>query len=548
MSTHVKTLIFVVGVCLGIVVGEVSGMASEVGVVVILLVITQAILVASSKKQVVREKSGREASALLIPLIIILFSLGLFIGIIRVQLVAEKTNFVCESICSFDAKIISSPETKNDYQIFNVHPLASNPTPLVSPDEAHPTSLELRGAHPTLLTSSDGASILDIQVRTALYPKHQIGETLKISGKVNIPDVIYPHDDKNNKSFDYASYLQTKNIGSEMTYPKIEVIDGEAHTTTSVLGRWKENLIERINLYVSDPASSLASGMLFGASSVSKELLQTFRIAGLSHIIVLSGFNIVIVIASILFVLAFVPLFLRIILASISVIIFVMMVGAEPSVVRATLMAFISLLAMLVGRAYMARQALIISLFAIIMYEPYSLMHDVSIHLSFLATMGLVYMSEPIEMFLKKYFSLTTTSSLREIFVTTVSAYFTTLPYIMYTFGTISLYALLSNIVVLPFIPVAMLLSFFVVVSSYLSHGLSLVFGFVDTQLINFLIGVARAIESLPFSYFQMTVSFTFMCLMYVFIFILIKYILYKIKNETTSRDKSGNLTDIIKY
>jgi competence protein ComEC len=263
---------------------------------------------------------------------------------------------------------------------------------------------------------------------------------------------------------------------------------------------------------------------------------------------VLSGFNIVIVIASILFVLAFLPLVLRITLASISVIIFVLMVGAEPSVVRATLMAFISLLAMLVGREYVARQALILSLLAIVMYEPYSLLHDVSIHLSFLATMGLVYMSEPIEIFLKKYFPITTKSSLREIFVTTISAYLATLPYIMYTFGTVSPYALFSNMVVLPFIPITMLLSFLVVVSSYFSHTLSMVFGFVDTWLINFLIGVARAIESLPFSYFQMTVSFTFMCLLYAFIFILVKYILFKIKNETGGRDKNGNLTDIIHY
>jgi competence protein ComEC len=135
------------------------------------------------------------------------------------------------------------------------------------------------------------------------------------------------------------------------------------------LGRWKENLISRIEMYVSSPASTLASGMLFGASSVSRELAQTFRTAGLSHIIVLSGFNIAIVIASILFVLAFLPLFLRITLASISVIVFIIMVGAEPSVVRATLMAFIGLLAMLVGREYVARHALILSFFVIVMYE-----------------------------------------------------------------------------------------------------------------------------------------------------------------------------------
>jgi len=70
-------------------------------------------------------------------------------------------------------------------------------------------------------------------------------------------------------------------------------------------------------------------------------------------------------------------------------------------VIRATLMSFVGLLAMLLGRAYVAKQALILSLLAIVMYEPYALMHDVSLHLSFLATAGIVYLSEPLEIFLR---------------------------------------------------------------------------------------------------------------------------------------------------
>ncbi len=515
-TTHAKTLTFVIGVCLGVVVGEVSMSASEVAVFAVVLILIQTGLYFWERKR--EQVSNNEVVAHLFsfPLITILFSLGLFLGIVRVQLVEPKTSFVCESICTFDAKIISSSETKNDYQIFNVHTLSS------------------------------GSDILDVQVSAPLYPKYQIGETLKISGKVNIPDVIYPHGDT--KAFDYESYLRTKNIGSEISYPKIEVINIEAHTFGESLGRWKENLILRIDKYVSPPASSLAGGMLFGASSVSKDLLQTFRVAGLSHIIVLSGFNIVIVIVAILFVLSFLPLLLRIILASVSVIIFVMMVGAEPSVIRATLMAFIALLAMITGREYVARQAFIISLFVIVMYEPYSLLNSVSIHLSFLATMGLVYMSEPIKIFLQKYFPLEKTSSLREIFVTTISAYLATLPYIMYTFGTMSVYALLANILVLPFIPIAMLVSFLIVVGSYLSNTLASLFGFVDTLLINFLIWIARGIESLPFSSFTLTISFAVMCTMYVLIFLFIKYIFFKNKNETNVTYDKDYISDVIPY
>lgn len=517
---HAKTLTFVTGVLLGIVCGEISSFSSDVAMFAILLVCVQgAIYFVERKRKLVSEAEGL-THQFSFSLITILFSFGLFIGIVRVQLMEEKVKYVCESTCSFNVRIISSPEEKNEYQIFKAHPISA------------------------------GSEMYDIQIRTTLYPKYKIGETLKVGGKVTVINTIVPHDDSknNNKIFDYASYLRTKNIGSEMIYPSVEVVDGETLTFSDVLGRWKEDLVTRIDKYVSQSESSLASGMLFGKSSISKDLLQTFRVAGLSHIMVLSGFNIVIVIASILFVLAFLPLVIRITLASISVVVFVLMVGAEPSVIRAMLMSFVGLLAMLLGRAYVARQALIISLFAIVMYEPYALLHDVSLHLSFLATMGLVYMSEPFKIIFQNYFSHIKSVSLKELLITTLSAYFSTLPYVMYTFGTVSPYAIIANILVIPFVPLTMLLSFLVVVSSYISGIFSTVFGFVDTLLISFIIFIAKMVESLPLSSFVLNISFLAMCVTYLMIIISIKYILSKQNNETRVTIENGNLTDIISY
>lgn len=505
MTTHFKTFIFVAGVGLGIVVGEVSRFSSEVAVGALVFAVIQGIVM------VVGKWRGAVGTA---PLLVMLFSVGLFLGIIRVQLVEEKVSYVCASSCTYEAKTVSSPETKNDYQVFNVHPV--------------------------------GTETLDVQLRTPLYPKYEIGETLKISGKVLVPDVIPPHGGQ--KSFDYASYLLTKNVGSEMMFPHIEVLDVDAHTLTEVLGRWKENMIEKINLYISSPAASLASGMLFGNSSMSKELTQTFRVAGLSHIIVLSGFNIAVVISFILFVFAFLPILLRIGLASISVIFFVMMVGGEASVIRATLMAFIALLATLVGREYMAKQALIISLLLIVLYEPYALLHDVSLHLSFLATFGIVYVSEYMQRIIEKYFHFIHSESLIALLVTTLSAYLVTLPYIMYTFGTVSVYALIANVLVLPFVPVAMLLSFLVVSSSYAVPILATGIGFIASVIINFTIFIADATERLPFAYLHLQITSLEMCLLYIGIAFAVVYAVSKTKNETAHTDENGFLTDTISY
>ncbi len=509
MSAHFKTIIFVLGVLLGIVAGEVTSYSSEIALGAALLAVTQGALLVYRRWRAVDGGYG-------ISLLTILFSVGLFLGITRVQLVEEKTKYVCDASCTFEAKVATSPQIKNDYQVFSVSPLGVT-------DE-----------------------VLDVQIRTPLYPKYTIGETLKISGKVSEPNIMYPHSDK--KSFDYASYLLTRNVGSEMLFPKIEIVDSEAHSVPEYLGRWREGMVEKINLLVSSPASSLASGMLFGNFSMSKELTQTFRVAGLSHIVVLSGFNIAIVISFILFVFTFLPLTFRVVMASISVLLFVTMVGGEVGVIRATLMAFVSLLATFTGREYVAKQALIISLLLIVLYEPYALLHDVSLHLSFLATAGIIYISEPISVILKKYLPKLQSKSFLALLTTTLCAYFATLPYLMYTFGMVSVYALLANIVVLPFVPVTMLISFLVVSSSYVSDVLASFFGFIDTIIINGMIWVAEVVELLPFSYLSFEISFVTTCVVYLCIITVIAYLLTKTRDETKSTVENGFLTDTISF
>ena len=178
MSTHLKTILVVLSVCLGIGVSEVTNFGSEIAIISIIILFAQLLLILVCRQQTI------DNSKYIIPIITILICFGLFVGIIRSQFIEEKTNFICVESCTFDAKIISSPETRDAYQIFKVRNVKSDDI------------------------------TYDIQVRTPLYPKYQIGEIIKLSGKVTEPNIIFPHDE--NKIFDYASYLQTKNVGSEM--------------------------------------------------------------------------------------------------------------------------------------------------------------------------------------------------------------------------------------------------------------------------------------------------------------------------------------------
>ncbi len=498
MSTHIKTLIALAGIMVGIIVSEKTIYGTEVALVCLLLGVVQMGLsfFESYQEKKSRESSDTKNEEILknnthhfsIPLASGIFCIAVFLILVRVQFTEEKNSFVCETACEFRATVVSSPNIKDEYQIFSVQPEVSG----------------------------NVSDVYDIQIKTPLYPKYEVGDELHITGKVAPPYVSMPHEGK--KTFEYDKYLRLHSIGSEMFYPKIEQVDSGRSTISMVtrLERLKENFVERISKNVNEPGASLASGMLFGASSMSSELVQTFRVAGISHIVVLSGFNIAILISFVLLVFALVPLFIRVLLASILVILFVLMVGGEASIIRATCMSFIALFALLVGRAYVARQALILSLIAIILYEPHNILYDVSLHLSFLATAGIVYLSDGIKSILHKVSSAT----YKEIITTTFAAYIATLPYVMYTFGTVAIYALITNILVLPLVPIAMLITFFVVVSSYISHTLAVLIGYIDTLLTGIIIGVARITEQLPGS--SIAVSFSFWMMIFLYVMILV--------------------------
>jgi hypothetical protein len=118
----------------------------------------------------------------------------------------------------------------------------------------------------------------------------------------------------------------------------------------------------------------------------------------------------------------------------------------------------------------------------------------------------------------------------------------------MYTFGSVSVYALLANMLALPLVPLAMLFSFFVVTLSYVSHSAAMLFGYGDTMLIDIILFIARIVESLPFSYVTLTISFFSMCVAYAVMIAGVLFFSNKRIDETLPTIDGEYLTDIIKY
>jgi competence protein ComEC len=276
---------------------------------------------------------------------------------------------------------------------------------------------------------------------------------VELIGKVVLPQNFTPKEGV--QSFDYKAYLAKDNIHYQMYFPQlVDVSHGRGNIVREKLLAFKEVLIKNIVRTIPEPESSLAGGILLGSKrSLGDDLLGKFRETGVAHIVVLSGYNIAVVAGVMSRVAMFLPFTLRLVVSALGIVLFAVMVGGGATVVRASVMALVVILARVVGRESDALRVLVLAGGMMILVNPMILLHDVSFQLSFAATLAIVALVPVIE----KYFLWVSSRVLREIMVTTCATQFFVLPLILYHMGSVSLIGFVANIFVLPFVPIAML-------------------------------------------------------------------------------------------
>lgn len=137
--------------------------------------------------------------------------------------------------------------------------------------------------------------------------------------------------------------------------------------------------------------------MLGVKESLGEGLEEDFVDTGLVHIVVLSGYNVTIIAEAIIRTLSFVSVMAGIYIGGIAIAVFAIMTGAGATIIRASIMAILALIARATGRRYEITRALFIAGFLMILENPYILLYDISFQLSFLATVGLIYLSPVFE-------------------------------------------------------------------------------------------------------------------------------------------------------
>ncbi|MEM9773480.1 MAG: DNA internalization-related competence protein ComEC/Rec2 [Chloroflexota bacterium] len=364
-------------------------------------------------------------------------------------------------------------------------------------------NLRLSVEHVELKTGSVRDVTGDVLIRTPRFPEIPYGTRLTVKGKLETPF--------EDAEFSYRDYLNRQGMYGVMPFPRVlDSAAGHGNSVYAWLFSVKAHIQNKIAQIVVSPESGLLSGILLGIDhTMPPDIDEAFRTVGITHIVVISGFNIALL--SSIFLTVFTPIFGRwyaVYPTLFAIVLFTLLVGADASVVRAAIMGSAYVLS---SRWLGRRNASVPILFGaglfLTMLNPNALW-DIGFQLSFAATLSLMLFATPVmeavRVWLTGRFPADMVRWIMNVIgdavLVTVAAQILTLPLIMFYFNQLSLISLLANALVLPVQPMIMIWGGLATLVGFIWPILGQLLGWVVWVPLWFTIQTAQQLAQVPFA------------------------------------------------
>lgn len=314
--------------------------------------------------------------------------------------------------------------------------------------------------------------------------------------------------------FDYPSYLAVKDIYYQIPFPIITSTgENEGNMILGTLFTMKHQFLGVLSTILPEPHNALLGGLLLGGKqSLGNAWQDIFRKAGIVHVVVLSGYNMTIVSEWLVWAFGFLGFYGSLSVGGVGIILFALMTGAGATVLRAAIMALIALLARATGRTYTMGRALLIAGVCMVIQNPSILIYDPSFQLSFLASLGLIFVTPVIEVRTKIFSRFPVW---REVFISTLSTQVMVLPLLLSQTGILSLVSLPVNMLVLPVIPFTMLFGFIAGVVVTVLPALGLIAAIPAHALLAWVLFIASSSVKIPYAAVSVPISFGMVLIIY---------------------------------
>jgi competence protein ComEC len=403
-----------------------------------------------------------------------------FLGISLVQLNPLKTAVPLDEVNYFKLLVTENPEDR---------------------DNALRMDVETRAF------SADGEHWTKCNERSIIYTDKD--STLRFSpGDVLVCQAIFSEipPPQNHEEFDYRQYLKRKKIFSTsfVNSDKLVVVDsGQINFYKKFvfnLQRYSLETLQQAGLQSEELAVALA--LLIGNKQyLESELLDSYVAAGTVHLLAVSGLHVGIVFMILNFALRFMDRrkklrLLKGCIILLSLWIYASVAGLASSIVRASTMFSIFVIADMTNRSKSTYNNIALSCFIMCLANPYAIF-ETGFQLSYCAVLGIVYFQpkfmKPFHHcngFMKAVLGCTTV---------TLSAQLGTLPVILLNFKLFPTYFIFSNLLLVPYTSVVMYLGVTVIALSWQPFLLTLA-GSALNLSISLMNRVVRFFDNLPYS------------------------------------------------
>lgn len=264
---------------------------------------------------------------------------------------------------------------------------------------------------------------------------------------------------------------------------------------------------------VVEPSASLGIGFVVGQkTSLPPQLEDQLRVVGLTHLVVASGYNLTILVRFAKRIFEKRSKFMVAFASSSLIAGFIGISGASPSMVRASIVAGLSILAWYYGRRFHPMLLIFYVSALTAMMNPLYVWADVGWWLSFLAFFGVLVVSP---LLIQVMLRGRTAPSLLQIVFETTAAQIMTLPLILMVFGNLPVLSLIANVLSAPLIPFAMLLTFVGGMVSLVLPPLGLLLSLPAEVLLSYFVAIIRWLSKPEWAQIALTITVPVMVTMY---------------------------------
>lgn len=345
------------------------------------------------------------------------------------------------------------------------------------------------------VTTNAGERVLAI---TDPYQSFSYGDVVTLRGELTAPE---PFETELGRTFNYPGYLRAQGIAYMMLYPEVETVGARGSAFLSHLFIFKAQFMTALERVLPEPAAGLGEGLLLGEKKALGETREeVFRETGIIHIVVLSGYNVMLVVAFVMYgLIYFFGVRVRAVVGIAAITVFALLVGPSPTVLRASVMASLLLLANATGQTYVVLRALVCAGVVMILINPYLLSFDTGFQLSFLATAGLILLAPRM---IEWFQFVPAFLGAREFLVATLATQIFVLPLLLYQIGEFSVVAVVVNVLVLPMVALSMLGTALTGAAAMVSTALGEVLAYPTYATLMYIILLAEWFAALPFASF----------------------------------------------